>query len=41
MHEMSQEELKAEFCLNDIVLSQADGPALLVSLPDLSELPWF
>lgn len=41
MHEISQEELKAEFCLNDTVLSQADGPPLLVFLPDLSELSWF
>lgn len=41
LHEISLEEMKAEFCLNDIVLSQPDGPPLLVFLPDLSELPWF
>ena len=41
MHEISREELKAEFCLNDIVLSQAARPPPLVFQPDLSELPWF
>lgn len=41
MHEISQEELKAGFCLNDIVLSQAAGPPLLVFQPDLFELPRF
>lgn len=41
MHEISKKELKAEFCLNYIVLSRAEGPPLLVFLPDLSELSWF